>query len=297
MNVGCCGWSLGWLTDSETAINRIGEMGFKGIELILNEKKQLDEYYSRSKVKKLAEMVRSYDLAVSQFVIHAPLLDGLVTQDGREEALAVFRRGTEIAEQLGTNIINTVTHYLPGFSAPVDFLGNYVYVYVPGMKRLNTKFTMSLPDSVEWEKTWRTYVESIALCADIAQDADLLFSLELHTYGLVSNTDAFLKLYDDVGAKNLGINMDTGFHFAQREYLPMSIHKLGKKLVNMHTRDGDGLVCYHQIPGYGIIDWQSLVTALKKIGYNGFLDLETDFYGEDTDKILKGSKVYLENLL
>lgn len=297
MKVGCCSWSLGWFTDSEYSIKKIGEIGFKGIELILREEKQLENYFTIDRLKNLKEMNESYGLSVSQFVIHAPLLDGLLTENRRNEALRTFKKSTEIAKELGTEIINTVTHYLPGLSAPAEFIANYIYTYVPRMTKLNPKFTMNLPESINWEKTWKTYVNSISACADIAADAGLRFSLELHTYGLVSNTDAFLKLYDDVGAKNLGINMDTGFHFAQREYIPMSIHKLKGKLLNMHARDGDGLICYHQIPGFGIINWETVIEALNKIDYKGFLNLETDFYEEDTEKVLKTSKEYLEKLI
>jgi len=297
MKIGCCAWSLGWFKDSEDSIKIIGEEGFKGIELILREEKQLKDYYTEDRIRKIVEMNDSYDLSVSQFVIHSPLLEGLVNENGKKEALKTFERCTQIAKELGTDIINTVAHHLPGLSAPAEFLANYVYTYVPRMKKLAGKFRMQLPDSIDWDATWKNYADSIGACADIAGDAGLSFSLELHTYGLVANTDGFLKLYDDVGAKNLGINMDTGFHFAQREYIPMSIHKLKGKLLNIHARDGDGLICYHQAPGFGIIDWEDVIQALKKINYDGFLDLETDFYEEDTERTLRIAKENLEKLI
>ncbi|MEM2961199.1 MAG: sugar phosphate isomerase/epimerase, partial [Candidatus Bathyarchaeia archaeon] len=85
MKVGCCAWSLGWFKDSEYSIQKIGEMGFKGIELILREEKQLEDYYTKDRIKKLKEMISSYDLKVSQFVIHAPLLEGLVNRENKRK--------------------------------------------------------------------------------------------------------------------------------------------------------------------------------------------------------------------
>ena len=299
MNVGCCSWSLGWDVDCEKAIQTLGELGFKGIELILRSEEELKNYYTTERIKKIVKLYESYGLAVSQFVVLNSLLEGLTSLEKTEKnhAIEIFKISAQLAKDLGTSIVNTVAHHLPGIEAPVPFLAQYIYPYVPRMKKLRPKLSMKLPSKISWDETWENYVESIGSCADIAGDEGLSLALELHTYTIVSNTDAFLRLYKEVGSKNLGINMDTGFHFAQREYLPMSIYKLKGKLLHMHIRDGDGLICYYFAPGFGIVDWEGVVNALRDIGYDGFLSIELDLHEDETIKYIERGKEYLENIL
>ena len=120
--------------------------------------------------------------------------------------------------------------------------------------------------------------------------------IEAHSYTIISSTDSYLRLFDQVGLPNVGANMDVRWPFLQREYVPLSIHKLGGRLLHTHVRDGDGLYNYNMPVGMGIIDWRAVVEALKDIAYDGFLSLELSNY-QDPIQYLEFSRDYLQSVL
>jgi len=139
-------------------------------------------------------------------------------------------------------------------------------------------------------------VESIGMCADIVSNNGIRLAIEGHTHVIVAHTDSVLRLIDEVKSNSLGMNFDTGWQFIQREYVPISIHKLGKRLFHVHIRDGDGSLYYGLPPGQGIIDWDEVVEALRHIGYNGVLSLELNFPYQN-ERWLSEGKEYLEKIL
>lgn len=282
----------------EEGIKTIGELGFNGIELIAFTKKDLDEYYTPSRIKSLRKLYQSYDLTLSQFALFANLVGGLASLDPKkkQEALDFFERGTRLGKELGTGSINIVSDWPEGLQAPMPYPPNYIYPYVPRIDYFSPKLTMDLPEGFDWDKVWDNYVDSIKSCVEIVEKYGLRFTLEGHAHVIVGTTDAFLRMWEHIGSESLGANFDTAWQLIQREYLPMSIYKLKNKLFHMHVRDGDGMLCYVLPPGSGIIDWDALVEALQDIGYDGYLSFELARYKNPT-KYVKQAKEYLEQVL
>lgn len=299
--VGCCTWIFApdIHVVSFEAISKAIELGFKGIELIASSQRHMEEFYTKDNIRKILEICESKDLTISQFAILSGLIKGLASMDGtqKKNALEIFRRGVNIAKELNTKIVNTVSHW-PEIETPYWYAPNYMHPIQADYEKFDFKLTIKLPNEVkDWKKFWQNYVDSIGMCTDIAADEGLYFSLEAHVHSIISGTDAFLLLFREVKSNRLGVNMDTGWHFAKREYIPMSIYKLGDRLLNMHVRDSDGLLSYNLPPGLGIINWMEVVKALKEIGYSGFMDLEIQAYGcEEYEKYVKKARGYLESL-
>ena len=82
----------------------------------------------------------------------------------------------------------------------------------------------------------------------------------------------------------------------QREYIPLSVLKINDRLFHVHTRDGDGILSYGMTPGYGIIDWDAVIKALKSVGYDGSLSFEMTRY-EDPVRYVKMGLEYLREAL
>lgn len=70
------------------------------------------------------------------------------------------------------------------------------------------------------------------------------------------------------------------------------IRALGNKLQALHIHDNDRLHDSHQIPFSMDIDFDSVVKALKEIGYSGYFTLEADQYLRcfDQDNVFDGMK-------
>jgi len=121
-------------------------------------------------------------------------------------------------------------------------------------------------------------------------------AIEACPYSIVSNSDSFLRLAEEIGSDSLGMNLDTAHLFVQKESLEIVIEKLGNRLFGTHICDKDGCVDYHWLPGKGKIKWKGVLRSLKKIGYEGFLDIEINQTNDPDAAYLEG-KEYLEKLL
>lgn len=300
MKVGCGVWSLtgSYEAPFEEGILLAAELEFEGIELVVYSPRDLNEYYTSSKIKELTRLYTSEGLVLSQFVVYTSLIEDLNSFEKKKKknSLTVFERTCEIAKSLGTKIISIVAHWPEGFNAPVPYPPSYIYTYVPGIKQFNPKLKFELPEDFSWERTWKNYVESISLCTELASKYGLRFALESHPHTIISSTDAYLRLFDCIKSPHLGANLDTGYPLALREYLPVTISKLGNKIFHIHIRDGDGLLCYNLPAGQGIIDWEGVIDALRKINYQGFLSLELTRYREGK-KYASIAKSYLDMII
>jgi sugar phosphate isomerase/epimerase len=284
MKLGCCAWNFThphYEAPYEDAIRSVGELGFEGVELIVFTQEDLEHYYTAAKIRELRGLIASFGMEVSEFVIYAYCADGLESLDParRERALGVFERAADVAKELGSPTINIVSHWVEGLSAPVAYPPTYIHPLGPGVDRRDATLRMAVPD-VDWTAVWATYVESIRACAAIAEAKDLTMTIEGHAHVIVSGADAMLRLFDAVPTPALGVNLDTAWHMIQREYLPITIAKLGDRIRHVHVRDTDGALDYNLPPGRGIIDWHNLVESLQGVGYDGFLSLELGQYAD-----------------
>lgn len=300
MKIGCAAWCFTYphyQAPYEDAIRTIGEMGFEGLELIAYNRHDLEEYYSDSKIREIRKLYQSYNLELSEFVLYAHLVDGLASFDSKKknEAYDLFEKGVKVGKELGADKINIVSHWIDGLKAPIDYPPSFIHPYVPGVERFDPKLKMELPDNFSWKETWENYVDSIKVCTDIAKTYGMKFVIEGHAHVIAGTTDALLRLMEEVDSDWLGVNFDTAWQFIQREYLPLSIHKLRGHIWHLHVRDGDGLLCYGLPLGMGVIDWDGVIQALKEINYDGFLSFE---FGALTDpvKYIGISKKYLEEV-
>jgi sugar phosphate isomerase/epimerase len=301
MKLGCCTWNFThphYEAPYDDAVRTIGELGFDGVEMIVFTQQDLDDYYTPAKIRELRELIASYDMEVSELVIYAYCADGLESTDPvrRERALATFARAAGVAREIGSPIINIVSHWVEGLQAPIAYPPSYIHPVVPGVDRIDATLRMTLPDAVDWPLVWSSYVESMRACTEIAEANDLTFTIEGHAHVIVSGTDAMLRLFDAVPSPSIGVNLDTAWHLIQREYLPISIGKLGDRIRHVHVRDGDGNTNYNLPVGRGITDWHDVVTALQGVGYDGFLSLEMGQYAQP-ERYAAESRRTLERVL
>ena len=111
-------------------------------------------------------------------------------------------------------------------------------------------------------------------------------------------TRKVLRLLDRLPSPTLGVNFDTAMQAAiQREYPPISIFKLGQKILHVHARDTDGALNYSVPAGLGILDWPEILRALKAVNYAGFISIELGEHCREPGRHLQRSRAYLQTLL
>lgn len=301
IRVGCAAWCFtfpGYGAPYEAAIQTIGELGFTGLELIIFSEKDAREYYTKSRIQKLSQQYRSYKLTLSQVAIYNDPVAGLASlkRHTKAQALRFFERACGIASALGSPVINMVSQWPEGVTGPTAYPPHAIYLEARGQERFYPKLNLTLPADFSWREVWENYLDSLRQCADTAREHGLVLALEGHTNVLVANADAMLRVFERVNRTALGANLDTGWHLMQREFLPLSIHKLGTRIYHVHARDGDGLFCYNLPPGQGIIDWEGVIAALVAVGYRGFVSLEFTRYA-DPARYAAAAKAHLEEII
>lgn len=300
MKIGCAVWNFTpkFGPPFEEEIEIIGELGFDGCELIVSTRDQMDSYFTDDRIGKIKSLCNKYNMCISEFVVYANMIKGLASfnQEDKQIALRDFEKGVEIAKKLESNIVNTVSHWIPGLTAPVDYPPSYIHPNINGVNYFYPKLKFNFPHDMDWEAIWANYVDSIRQCTKIAESYGIKFALEGHPHVIVGTTDAFLRLFDQVDSEYLGMNYDTSMQYIQREYPPISFKKLGLKIFHIHARDTDGLITHNFPIGQGIFDWEEIISVLKNISYNGFLSLELGHY-KDAKKYNKESLNYLRSLL
>ena len=94
----------------------------------------------------------------------------------------------------------------------------------------------------------------------------------------LSTVEELLTLLKKLNKKNVGICLDTGHAYMRGLDLKETIKKLGNNLIATHIADNHGKSDEHFMPFFGSIDWESVMSALREINYEGFLTYEIMFF-------------------
>jgi len=270
MNIACC-WlyaisRYGYppsLAKTRKALTEMAAMGFKAGELEGVREKNLKEVWRDR--HELEGLCRGLGLAIINF---CPVLPDLVSLDGRKRRHAVdlFEIGADLAAYF-----RAPTVQIDSFTPPLEFRGTAPY---KKMVRFNERYVVRVPLGFSWARQWDALVDSMRRCKRTANARGLDLLVEPRVGEMVSNTDAMLRLIEAVGPKGFGVVLDTGHQYGQKEILPLSIVKLGKAIKYVHASDNDSLTNEHRALGDGSIDWDGVMIALKRVGFDGWVGVD-----------------------
>lgn len=274
--------------NSLKAIKEMDELGFDKVEVEVVGERQLSDFKERY------GEVRDLCNALGVEVINVcAVFPGIVNLDkvSKSKSIKFFEESCRISERLGCSMIQ-----LDSFAPPLKFVGDVPYKEAIGFGR---RFSVDVDPGFSWDVFWANLVETFKRCSRISEDYGLRLCLEPRVGESVPNTDAMLRLLDNVNSDNFGAVLDVGHLHAQKEIIPLSIEKLGSKIFYVHASDNDGRDNYHLPPGNGTVDWKALLKALDKHGYGGYIavDVGGAGYSGDIDMDVASSKLFLEGLL
>ncbi len=112
-----------------------------------------------------------------------------------------------------------------------------------------------------------------------------------------------LRVIEDVGTGNLGINLDPANLILYGKANPVdALDVFGKYVMDIHAKDGlyptGGKSLGKEVKiGSGKVDFPRFIAKLREIGYDGPLTIEREISGEQQIKDIMESKVYLEGLI
>ena len=283
MKISCC-WmyaigKYGYppsLENTYKAINEMRELGFDYIELEGFGYENLAQVIgSVQDIKKTCDKA---GVKVSNFAV---LLPDIISMNKKlqDKAFEWFKRGGEAAAIIGSPNI-----WIDCFFPPLEIIkgspltselvfGDDTYVRVP--------------DDFSWGSFWDHFVEAVARCTEIAKANGMCLLVEPRVGEVTSNSEALLRLGEAIDDEHFGVILDCAHQHAQKELLPLSVHKLGDLVRYVHVADNNGRVNNHFEMGNGNIDWRSVFLSLKQIGFNGF-------YGVDLENMPGLSQKFVE---
>jgi len=238
----------------------VGKAGFKAIELEFTD--HLVPAHRRD-LPKMKSILSDYGMrCASVMAVEEQMFS--VDPAIKRKAISDFEAITDLIAELKCPMV-AICGYMPPEIRPK---GTELYVGGPPT-------AVSVGDDFSWPKFWANAVDLVRRLAEIANNKGLTLTVETRANDVFSSTDAVMNLLRDTGARNTGVILDVAHVHAGKEYLALVIPKLDGLIKLVHLSDNDGTNAYHYAPGQGNIDFPEVVSSLKKVGYGGYLVVDT----------------------
>jgi sugar phosphate isomerase/epimerase len=271
--------------DHLKAMEIVGEAGFSAIELELYD--ELLEEHGRD-IGKMKTILEKYKMAVpSVMAVEEKMFS--IDPAIKQKAVEDFDGLTDLIVELGSPLVS-ICGYMPPEIRPQ---GTELYVGGPPT-------AVSVSEDFSWSKFWANAVDVVRQCAAIADRKGLALIVETRANDVFSSTDALINLIRDVQSSltahgeecELGVILDIAHVHAGKEYLALVIPKLGSLIRLVHFSDNDGTQAYHYSPGSGIIDFAAVVSGLKKVGFDGYIVVDTSGVDNIVEESVKARDFY-----
>jgi D-psicose/D-tagatose/L-ribulose 3-epimerase len=130
-----------------------------------------------------------------------------------------------------------------------------------------------LPGRRRTADEWKRAVEGLQSIGGTLTTNGVTLAIEplnrFETYFLNTAADA-ARLCDDINHPNIGILFDTFHANIEEKNVADGIRTVGRRLRHVHTCEHD-----RGIPGSGHTDWKGVFQAIKDVGYDGWLTIES----------------------
>ncbi len=145
-------------------------------------------------------------------------------------------------------------------------------------------------DTPDAEKTWEFNLAYMRELLAYAKEQGVTICLENMPMGRFSMGSALdvLKFVKEINDENFKICLDTGHVAIYDQGNPAEmVRALKDEIRVLHVHDNDGYRDIHQMPYFGVIDWEDFGRALSEIGYDGVFNFETAPPGKMPDATFK----------
>ncbi len=225
--------------DLDSNLARIAGLGYQGVELAIRDPKLVD-------VDALECLVRAHHLTV-------PAIG--TGQAWGEEGLSFTDPDPAIRRQA----IERIKSHVP-------VAARFRAIVIIGLIRGIAKPGMAPGQAMQW------LVDALAECAAEGRSSAVRLALEpINRYEttLINSAQQGLELIERVGHDNFGLLLDT-FHMNIEEAdIEASIRACGSRIFHFHVADSN-----RWYPGAGHLDFRSILQALDRTGYSGWISGE-----------------------
>ncbi len=234
-------WVSPFSNDTLSLIDKVRDFGYDYIEICIEDPATIDTTAIRGKLAQAG---------IGALVCGAFGPDRDISSEDanvRAGALRYIKTCVDIAVALGSPLVSG-----PMFSA--------------------TGKTRLLSDA-EKRQQWDWAVENMKLAADYAAERGVKLAVEpLNRFetDFINTVEQGLRFFDLIGKDNVGFLLDTFHMNLEEKNIPDAIRHAGGKVFNFHSCEND-----RGTPGTGHIPWQDVSAALRDIGYDGPVVIES----------------------
>jgi fructoselysine 3-epimerase len=245
----------------EETIKRIAGIGYDGIEIGAAAPHAYPSHLNKDRRKAIKRILDDNGIAVSS-MLPAPgggpgFNVASPLEEERMEAVAQYKQVIELCSDLGGPTV----------------------MYIAGWQIYGT----SRIQAWEWSR------QALTEIAKTAADFGIVLVVEPTPTdsNLVESCDDAIEMMEQVGAKNVGLMFDTQHAYYRNEVPTDYVYRMGKNLRHIHLSEFGRLP-----PGAGRGDFVGLVSALREIGYEGYLTMEIGFNRRDVEPDLVARQAY-----
>jgi len=153
-----------------------------------------------------------------------------------------------------------------------------------GAATISTEPGGPLPPGESWKTALNLFVESLKPVVEHAEKEGIVLLIEPEPGLLIEKSEQFLELIKHFDSPAIGLNFDIGHFYCVGEDPAAAIGRLAGFIRHFHLEDiAATRVHHHLIPGEGAIDFASTLSAIRAIGYSGWLTVELYPYIENPD--------------
>ncbi len=234
----------------EWCVDRVAAHGYDGVDFFFDRFLDLPVHEYDRLADTLGDHVRGTGMEVASIGAHHLIVTPRASD--RAAAVATMKQAIDLAARLRAR---TVVAYIAGY-------------YNPPTYKL-----MSRADAM------RILVDMVRECGEYAGERGLTFSIEPHQETLINTPDVTLEVIDRVGLENIRVTIDFGgVELGMKPHMSVSdaLRAFGGAIDHVHAKDIAGVIgrwnmCWF---GGGLVDFPTYATALRAIGYDGYVCVE-----------------------
>lgn len=198
--------------------------------------------------------------------IDGPMTLGLLNPEYRAQRVSDLKRGGDFAKKLGVTQVATHAGFIPENPNDPQYEG----------------MILALREVAKY------YGEmGLSLLFETGQETPV----------------TLIRAFDDIGEKNLGVNLDPANLMMYGKANPVdALLLLGEHVMDVHVKDGAYPTSGRELGeeyavGQGMVDFNGLVHGLHQCGYQGVLTIEREITGEEQTRDIVAAKAYIEEIL
>lgn len=254
----------------DEAIRRLAHFGYDGVEIWGGRPHAYWEDMDDNRCSKIRKALNETGLEISNFIpaqFRYPTNLATTDEQIRKHSVDYIKKNIDAAEKFESPYVSLC----PGFS-----------LYGEKKEHSYNAMMKSFEELIQYSKK-----KNLKLLIEPAHAMET---------DHVLTVDDGIKVVDALGKENMGLCIDTGHMFVNKESLVNVAEKIQGYTVHYHIDDNMGNSDDHLVPGEGKINFDLFISNLIKYNYTGFLTLELGWnYTPDPDIAVKKSIDYLKS--